>query len=167
MGFTVKHIIDTDVEGHWRLFFDLELARAMHREHPNMGTFEVLEVRLENGLEHRRIDCRSNVELPDIVKKVVGDSSYFEVGCFDTVQKKYSAYCVPKRGADKFKTSYEVTARPIDDGKRCERVIVIENSVKLFGVGAMLERMLDNAHREAHDQSAIFINKWLRTQRAP
>ena len=164
MGFTVKHIIDTDVDGHWRLFFDLELARAMHREYPDLGTFEIIEERIENGLEHRRIECRPNVELPDFVKKLVGDSSYFEVGCFDTVQKKYSAYCVPKRGAEMFKSSYEVTARPIEDGKRCERVTVIQNSVKLFGFGAMAERMLERTHREAHDLSASFINKWLRSQ---
>jgi hypothetical protein len=167
MGYSVRHVIDTDVDELWRLFFDVELARAMLRELGDHASFEILEERVdETGLQHRRIECRSNVELPDFLKKLVGDGSYTEVGCFDTVQRKYSAYCVPKVGAEKFKSSFEITARPIEDGKRCERLIVVENSIKLFGLGAMLERMLEQTQREGHEQSAKFMNKWIQAQRA-
>jgi hypothetical protein len=58
------------------------------------------------------------------------------------------------------------SARPIEDGKRCERLIVVENSIKLFGLGAMLERMLEHTQRDGHELSAKFINKWIRAQRA-
>jgi Protein of unknown function (DUF2505) len=170
MSYTVKHIIDTDVEGFWRMFFDVEVARAMLREFGSPGTFEILEERTdEQGLLHRRIECRSNVELPSLAKKLVGDGTYTEVGCFDGngELKRYSAECIPKVNADKFKTSFEVVAHPIDGGKRVERHITTSNTVKVFGIGGMVEGLLERGQREAHEQSAKFANKWLQTQQQP
>jgi hypothetical protein len=74
---------------------------------------------------------------------------------------------VPKLGSDKFKSSFEISARSIEDGKRCERQIVVENKVNLFGIGGMLERVLEHTQRDAHEQSAKFMNKWIRAQGAP
>jgi hypothetical protein len=164
MSYTVSHTIDTDVDSLWRLFFDQELARAMLREFGNVGNFEIVEERVdERGLRHRRIECWSNVEIPAFAKKLVGDGAYTEIGCFDNVLKKYTAQCVPKHGADKFKTSFEITARPLGDGTRCERQITTENTVKVFGIGGMIESMLERTQREAHAQSAKFINGWIRS----
>jgi Protein of unknown function (DUF2505) len=168
MSYTVKHIIYIDVDGLWRLFFDLDVARAMLREFGNPGTFEILEERTdEQGLLHRRIECRSNVELPSFAKKLVGDGTYTEVGCFDGKLKRYSAECIPKVNADKFKTSFEITAHPLDGGRRCERQITTHNSIKVFGIGGMIEGLLERGQREAHDQSAKFVNKWIHTQLQP
>lgn len=166
MSYTVSHIIDTDVDGFWQLFFDLDLARAMLQEFGNMGSFEVVEERVDgDGLRHRTVECRSNVELPDFIKNLVGDGTYTEVGCFDSKQKTYRAQCVPKVGASRFKSSFQVTVRPVDDGKRCERQTLVDNSIKMFGLGGMLEQALERAQRDAHEQSAKFINKWLETRR--
>jgi len=165
MGYSVNHVIDTDVEGLWRLFFDVELARAMLKAFGNVGSFEILEETTDaQGRRHRRIECRSNVELPGFITKLVGDGSYTEVGCFDPSIKRYSAQCVPKRGADKFSTSFEITARPLENGSRCERQITTENKIKVFGIGSMLEGLLERAQRDAHNQSANFINDWIRTR---
>jgi Protein of unknown function (DUF2505) len=162
MSYTVSHTIDTDVDGLWQLFFDQAVARAMIKELGDVGNFEVVEERVdERGLKHRRIECWSNVELPGFVKKLVGDGAYTEIGCFDTELKKYTAQCVPKHGADKFKTSFEVTALPLGDGKRCERQITTENTVKLFGLGGMIESLLERTQREAHAHSAKFLNDWI------
>jgi Protein of unknown function (DUF2505) len=164
MSYTVSHTINTDVDGLWRLFFDQEVARAMIKEFGNVGNFEVVEERVDElGLKHRRIECWSNVELPSFAKKLVGDGAYTEIGCFDAERKKYTAQCVPKHGADKFKTSFEVTALPLGDGSTCERQITTENTVKLFGLGGMIESLLERTQREAHAQSAKFLNDWIRS----
>ena len=168
MGYSVTHVIDTDVDNLWRLFFDVELAYAMLKEFRVPSSFEIVEEREdEQGRLHRRIECFSHVELPGFVTKLVGDGSYTEIGCFDRTVKKYSAQCIPKRGADKFSSSFEVTALPIDGGTRCERHIVTENVVKVFGIGGMLQGMLERTQREAHEQSASFINTWLRSNASP
>jgi hypothetical protein len=163
MPYTVRHTIETDVATLWRLFFDQELARAMIREFGNAGSFEVVEERTdERGRLHRRIEVKSHVQLPSFLQKLVGDGGYTEIGTFDRALGKYSAECIPSLGADKFKTKFEVTARPIGDGARCEREITCENSVKVFGIGGMLEGLMEKVQREAHEQSAGFINNWLR-----
>ena len=165
MGYSVTHVIETDVDGFWKLFFDVELARAMLKAFGNVGSFEILEETTDaQGRKHRRIECRSNVELPGFITKLVGDGSYTEIGCYDPSIKRYSAQCVPKRGADKFSTSFQIEPRPIDGGARCERHITTENKIKVFGVGGMLEGLLERAQRDAHTQSANFINEWIRTR---
>jgi hypothetical protein len=168
MGYSVTHVIDTDVDNLWRLLLDVELADTMLKSFGVPGSYEIVEEREdEQGRLHRRVECNSLVELPGFVTKLVGDGSYTEIGCFDRTFKKYSAQCIPKRGADKVLTSYEITARPLDDGTRCERLIVTENVVKVFGIGGLIQSMLERTQRDAHEQSATFINSWLRSNPGP
>lgn len=165
MSSTVSHTIDTDVDTFWRLFFDIDLARAMIEDLGNVGGFNIVEERTDaQGLRHRRIECWSNVELPDFVKKLIGDGSYTEVGCFDPVRKTYNAECIPKHNAEKFGTKFEVTAVALDGGKRCERRVATVNKVKVFGIGSMIEGLLERTQREGHDRSARFINNWIHTK---
>jgi hypothetical protein len=165
LGYTVHHTIDADVDSFWQLFFDQDLARAMLRDFGNAATFEVVEDRVDSeGTRHRRIECTSNVELPDFVKKLVGDGSYTESGRYDSALKRYTAQCVPKLGADKFQTHFEITAEPVGDGTRCQRQLVVENTVKVFAIGSMLERLLERTQREAHAKAAEFINGWIRSR---
>jgi hypothetical protein len=162
MSYTVRHEIEANVDVFWRIVFDQEIALGMLKELGNPGGFRVLEERLdEHGVLHRRVDWWSNVELPGFAKKLVGDGSYTEIGRFDTRASKYAAQCIPKLNADKFGTSFELSALPLTDG-RCERVITTENTIKVFGIGGMIARALEHTQRASHDQSAKFLNAWLR-----
>ena len=162
MSYTVRHEIEAPIEGFWQVTFDQEVARSLLQELGNPGGFRVIEERLdEHGVLHRRVDWWSNVDLPGFAKKLVGDGSYTEVGRFDTRAKAYTAQCIPKLNADKFSTSFEVVAVALGDG-RCERQIVTENTIKVFGIGSMIARALEHTQRASHDQSAKFLNAWLR-----
>jgi len=162
VGYSVSHIIETDVDTFWQLFFDQELAHALVEELGNAGSFEIAEDRTDDqGVRHRRIECLSNIELPDFVKKLMGDGSYTELGRFDSRAKIYSAQIVPKVGGSKLRVQFEITAQPIDDGRRCERRIVVENTVKVLAIGAMLEGLIERTQRDAHDKGAAFMNKWI------
>jgi hypothetical protein len=167
MGYRVKHVIETDVDGLWRAFFDESLVRAMLRDLGDPADFKIVEQHEDaQGMQHRRIECWSKVELPGFVTKFFGDGSYTEIGCYDSVRKKYSARCMPKHGAEKIGTAFEITASPVGDGSRCERIIDVENTVKVFGLGAMISSVLERTQRATHDHSAKFLNEWLRQQRA-
>jgi hypothetical protein len=162
MSYTVRHEIETHIDAFWRIVFDQEIARTMLQGMGNPGGFRVLEERLdEHGVLHRRVDWWSNVELPGFAKKLVGDGSYTEVGRFDTQAKKYAAQCIPKLNAEKFGTSFEISVLALGDG-RCERQIVTENTIKVFGIGAMIARVLEHTQRASHDESAKYLNDWLR-----
>jgi hypothetical protein len=160
-SYTVRHIIDTDIDTFWKLTFDQSLARIMLKKLGNQGDFRVLEERTEGQLTHRRIDWISHVELPSFVQKFVGDGSYFEVGTFDAAAKRYTGDCIPKLSSEKFLSHFVITVEPIEGGKRCARVITTENTIKVFGVGGMIAKLLEHGQRESHDASAKFLNGWL------
>jgi hypothetical protein len=165
MSYTVRHIIETDIDSFWALTFDQEVARKLLQKLGNQGDFEVLEERIEGAITHRRIEWRANSELPAFAKKLVGDGTYTEIGTYDAAAKKYTADCVPKLGGEKFLTRYEITAEAADGGSSCTRVITTENIIKVFGLGAMIAKMLEHAQRESHEQSAQFLNDWIRAQK--
>lgn len=163
MAFTVTHKIETDVDGFWTAFLDPELGRALAEDLKEYAGFEVVEDRRdEQGNVHRRINCWTKIEIPSIAQKFVGDGKYAEVGVFDNAKKRYKAQYLPNMNAEKIRTDFEIYARPIGDGKHCERVIETENVVKIFGIGGMLSSLMERTQREGHDHSAEFTNKWLR-----
>jgi len=164
LGYTVRHTIETDVDGFWKLFLDQSVALAMWNDLGSPGSYEVVEEqKTDNGSWHWRIDYAANIELPGFAKKLVGDGSYSEIGCFDSTLQTYRARCVPKLNAEKFSTTFEISTRPLGDGLRCERVTVVENTVKVFGVGGLIERYLEHTQRDAHDRAADFLNRWIRS----
>lgn len=168
MAYSVRHTIETDVDSFWKLFLDMSVARAMLEDLGNPGNVEVVEERVdEGGAMHWLVEYTANVELPGFIKKLVGDGSYSEIGCFDTVRKTYSARCVPKVNAERFSTTFEISAQSVGDGTRCERVIAVENTVKVFGLGTVVESYLERVQRDAHTRSADFLNRWVRSNGVP
>lgn len=168
MAYTVRHIIETNVDHFWELFFDLALARAMLREFGDVGDFEILEQREDpDGILHRRIECRAKVDLPEWIKKLVGDGTYTEIGRYDRRLKKYNAELVPKHNADKFGTRFEITTEALAGGQRCERVVAVENKVKVFGIGGTITSFLERTQRDGHSKGAAFLNAWIRNAAQP
>ena len=165
MGYTVTHTIETDVEGFWKAFLDPELGQAIQDDLKEYAGFEVVEERRdEQGNLHRRINVWSKFEIPAIAQKLVGDGRYAEVGFFDNSAKRYKAKYIPNKSADKIHTDFVIYARPVNGGKHCERVIEVDNTVKVFGIGGMLASVMEKTQREVHDHSAEFTNKWLRAR---
>jgi hypothetical protein len=163
MAYTVTHKIETDVDGFWKAFFDPELGSAIADDLKDYATFEVVEDRRdEQGNVHRRIQCATKFEIPAIAQKLVGDGKYAEVGVFDSATKRYKGQYIPNQNSEKIHTNFQIYARPLGDGKHCERVIESDNIVKVFGIGGILSSLMERTQREGHDHSAEFTNKWLR-----
>jgi hypothetical protein len=163
MTYTVTHKIETDVDGFWTAFLDPQLVRAIMDDLKDYAGYEVVEERRdESGNLHRRLQCWTKIEVPAIAQKLVGDGKYAEVGFFDNASKRYKAQYLPNQNSEKIRTDFVIYARPIGDGKHCERVIEVENTVKVFGIGGVLASLLERTQREVHTHSADFTNQWLR-----
>jgi hypothetical protein len=163
MGYAVRHIVNTDVDTFWRVYFDLEFARAVVKEFGNMGDFKIVDDHIdEQGVRHRRIEVWSNVELPAFAQRLIGNGAYTEIGRWDSKLKKYTAECVPKINADKFGSRFEIVAYPLAPGC-CEREITMENTIKVFGIGGMITSVLERVQRDTHTKSAQFLNAWLQS----
>jgi len=162
--YTIKHTIETDVDTFWsKLFMDAEFNRAMFSDGLHFITYNVLEeVHEPNGVVRKRIECAPKIELPAPARKIFGDTAvYTEIGRFDPAQKKYFADVVPKVAADKIKTTSEMWVEPRGD-KRCERLVLVDNTVKVFGLGTLLEGFIEQQTRDQYAKAAEFTNRWIR-----
>src|SRR5262245_17596504 len=125
--------------------------------------YQVLEdVREPNGAARKRVECSPKIDLPAAARKIFGDSvGYTEIGRYDPAQRKYFAEVVPKVAADKLKTTSEIWAEPRGD-KRCERRVMVDTTVKIFGLGGLLEGFIEQQTREQYAKAAEFTNRWIR-----
>jgi hypothetical protein len=162
--YTIKHTIETDVDTFWnKLFFDAEFNRNLFHDFLGFTGYEVLEERTEaNGVVHRRVDCTPKVELPAPARKIFGNTvGYIEVGRFDPKTRRYTVDVQPKVGGDKLKSSSELWAEPLGD-KRCERIVVVDNTVKAFGLGTLIEGFIEQQTRDMYARATDFTNRWIR-----
>jgi len=162
--YTIKHTIETDIDTFWnKVFFDPEFNRSMFVDHLGFTTFNILEDRTDpDGTRHRRVECTPKVEMPAAARKIFGDSfGYTEVGHFDPVAKRYHVQVLPKVGADKSKTTTEIWAEARGE-KRLERIVTVDNSIKVFGLGTLLEGFVEQQTRDSYAKAAEFTNRWLK-----
>ena len=64
-------------------------------------------------------------------------------------------------GAEKIKTTVEIWAGPLD-GKRCERIVSVDNTVKVFGLGTLIEGFVEQQTRDNYAKAAEFTNRYIR-----
>jgi hypothetical protein len=164
--YTIKHTIETDIETFWsKVFFEPEFNRRLFIDHLGFTSYNVLEDRTEaNGVRHRRVDCVPKVELPAAARKVFGDNlGFVEVGRYDPAVKRYYVQVLPKTGGDKIKTTTEIWTEPLGD-KRLERIVSVDSSVKIFGIGGLIEGFIEQQTRDSYARGAEYTNRFIKEQ---
>ena len=163
MRYTIRHTFDTDEDTFWgKIFFDPEYNRALFEDHLHFNSYQVLELdEREDGSVLRRVECAPPIEVPAVAKKVIGDSTtYVEEGRFDPKSRRFTVDVTPKMGADKIKTRVVMYVEPRGD-KRIERVVEVDNKVKVFGVGKVVEVIIEKQTRASYDAAADFTKRWI------
>ena len=166
MRYTIKHTVNTDVETFWnRLFLDEAFNRALFVDFLGYVAFSLQhEAPAADGTIVRRLDATPKNELPELAKKLLGVKALAisEQGTFDPTARKYVGHA-SVIGSKKLAVDYELFAEPRGD-KTCERVAVIQDTVKVPGLGTLIEAAIQKATRENYDLSANFSNRWLEQQ---
>ena len=162
MRYTIKHTLNTTVDTFWKLFFEPEYNEKLFKERLKFSVYEVLALEHKpDGSVYRKIHCAPPIEIPSIAKKFFGDStSYVETGLYDPKTRRFNTDVQPKVGADKIHMRISIWAEPRGD-KQIERFVDVEGSVKIFGIGKMIEGLLESNTRESYDIAADFTNKWV------
>ena len=163
MRYTIKHTFNIGADDFWnKLFFDAEYNRALFEGHLGFSVFKVLTLdTAADGSVHRKTECAPKVELPAAVKKVFGDNaSYIEDGRFDPKTQRFTVDVIPKVGADKIKTRVVMWVDKKGD-KQVDRIVEVDNSVKVFGLGGMLEGFIEKQTRANYDAAAVFTQRWI------
>jgi hypothetical protein len=162
--YTIKHTIETDLDTFWsKVFFDAEFNRALFQDHLGFSNYRVLEERIDpDGVVHRKVASTPKVELPAAARKIFGDNlGYTEIGRYDPSVRRYYVQGIPNIGAEKVKTHSEIWAEPVGD-KRIERIVNVDNTVKVFGLGTLLEGFIEQQTRDLYARGAEFTNRWIR-----
>lgn len=163
MKYTIRHTFNIAAEDFWKkLHFEPEYNRALFEKHLGFSVYKVLEFETaQDGTILRKTECVPKVELPGPVKKIFGDNAgYIEEGTFDPKTQRFTVNVIPKVGADKIKTRGVLWVEKKGD-KQCDRVVEIDNEVKVFGVGGMVESFIEKQTRANYEQAAQFTNRWI------
>ena len=163
MRFTIRHTFATDTDTFWNnLFFDEAYNKELFEGHLHFPLYDVLQLdKQDDGTIIRRIEAAPPVEVPAVVRKVIGDStSYVEEGRFDPRTRTFRVTVKPKVGGDRIKTEITIRAEPRGD-KRVERIAEVDNQVKVFGVGKVIEAFIEKQTRDSYDASADFTHRWI------
>src|SRR5689334_14614496 len=156
MRYTIRHTFNTDKDTFWgKLFFDPAYNEALFQKHLRFNVYKVLELTHNpDGSVRRRVECAPPVEVPAVAKKIIGDNtSYVEDGRFDPKTGRFTVEATPKVAADKFQTKVVMWAEPRGD-KKIERIVDVESTVKVFGVGKLIETFIEQQTRATYDAAA-------------
>ena len=94
-------------------------------------------------------------------KLLGGEFSYLEEGVFDG--EKYTFSVIPSVMADRIKIRGEIRAEARGEGKM-ERVCSMQISIKIFGLGKVVEGFVDDTTRQNYDRGARYIQRFIREQ---
>jgi hypothetical protein len=137
-------------------------ARA-RREIEGAGSvsYRVLSSSVEGGVRRYRAEMVSRVEAPAAVRKIIGETSrmeeeitYREGG--DVAQVRYRTDSL----GDRARLEGEIRARAVCPGQT-EATLDITAEVKMFGLGGVIEKMIDKELREHLAKDAAFVNTHL------
>jgi hypothetical protein len=164
MHFTIKHLLETDADTFWnKIFFDEAFNRALCVDHLKFRVFKTLDLKREpNGVITRRVENSPPAEIPKVVAKVLGNTvNYVEEGRFDPAVQKWAFSVIPAVAANKIRSVGELWVDARGE-KRIERIIEVDLEVKIFGIGSIVEQLIEKQSRAMYDQAASFTNQWIR-----
>lgn len=160
----VEHTFACSEDTFWdKVFFDEEYNRRMYLEALRFPYWR--ELSSEDRGDHvlRVVEVEPSLgDLPAALQKVVGEGlRYKEEGRFDKASRHYGIRIVPSRLADKIQVDGELFTQSAGEGQ-VKRIFTCAVSVKIFGVGAMLEKRLVSDLKRSYDIGAQFTVDFLK-----
>jgi hypothetical protein len=68
---------------------------------------------------------------------------------------------IPHVASSKIQTDGELWVEERGE-KKVERIVRVDNRVKVFGVGRLVEELIEKQTRDNYDKAATFTNQWIR-----
>ena len=157
----MRHDLECDEERFWKLFFDREFNEALFKalEFPEWKLIDTKETEKEIT---RHVKARPKMDAPAAVVKLLGSSfGYDEEGRFDKATKTHKFIIKTNVMTEKLRNEGTVKIESRGEGK-VTRVVDIIAEAKVFGVGGMIESSFEKSFRTGWQQSADFINRWVK-----
>lgn len=162
-NFTVRHQFDVSPQTYWeKCFLDEGFNQRLFMEGLGFKAYELVEAKQDGDLLRRKVRTTPKADAPKAVQKLLGgEFSYLEEGVFDG--EKYTFSVIPSVMADRIKIRGEIRAEARGEGKM-ERVCSMQISIKIFGLGKVVEGFVDDTTRQNYDRGARYIQRFIREQ---
>jgi hypothetical protein len=159
--FTMRHDLDCDCDTFWRLFFENDFNEQLYKALA-FPEWKLLGSKETDKEIIRTVKAMPKMDAPAAVVKLLGSSfGYDEEGRFDKATKTHKFIIKPNVMTDKLRNEGTVKCEPRGEGKST-RVVEIIAEAKVFGLGGMIESSFEKSFRTGWQQSADFINKWVK-----
>jgi len=161
--FTMTHEFNCSPDTFWKINFDREMNEAMYKRGLGFPEYTVTELRDDEREIFRRTVATPTVNAPAVVQKAMGSGfRYTEETRFNKATKVLNFKGIPSVMADKLTTEGTMRVEAIANGARCRRTIEVTIEAKIFGVGSIIEAFSEGEMRKGWDQSAAYMNRWLK-----
>ncbi len=159
--FTVTQTINCNADKCAKLYFDQAFNEALYKQKLGYSAFAVTS-RSESDTQ---IVCnytgkKLTSNLPDPVRKLIGDSSYKEEVTFDKNSRSGRSRLTLSSASDKVRLEARLQIVPVGDNQ-ANRVLTYEIEARIYGIGGLLESTFEKALREEVDISAALMNQWI------
>ena len=113
-----------------------------------------------DGSRDRRVRMEPNVTLPAAIQKWVGNETitYDEVSHYDAA-KKTVTYRIDSKANDRVKVNGVITF--LAEGSGVRRKIDGNIEVKVFGVGAVIEKFVEGEVQKGYERLGVFLQQVL------
>ena len=158
----IRHTLKCDAEAYWRCVFDEQYNRRLYLDILKFREFKMLSHQETADGSTRRIHLNPPAtELPAPVAKVVGDLSWVEDGTYTKATRRYRFKCIPASMPDKTQIAGELWCESRGP-KTIERIARIKIEVKVFVVGALVEKRISEDTQRSYDEAAKFTEIYVK-----
>jgi hypothetical protein len=162
MEVRITNVFHVSPELFWqRLFFDREYNHGLYRA---LGFVQYDVESLEtdaDGRTRRVLRAVPPIKAPEIVRRKLGDRLYYrEDGTYDPRSGLWTFKIVPSVAAESTKISGVLRAEPDAAGMR--HVCDLRAQVSAFGLGGLIEKVIEKNTRDSYRLTAQFTNEYVR-----
>lgn len=161
MHVRITNVFHVAPEVFWqRLFFDREYNHGLYRA-LGFAQFDIESLTTDGeGRVRRVLRAVPPIRAPEIVrKKLEGRLYYREDGTYDPRTGVWSFQIVPSVAAESTEIGGVIHAEPDAAGMR--QVVELTAHVSAFGLGRLLERVVEKNTRESYRVTAQFTNDYV------
>ncbi len=153
----VEHEFACSEKAFWDVFLDNDYNREMFLGHLGFNRWEIVRLDETEETVSRTVEVEPKTgPLPGPIKKVIGEKiGYREEGTLNRSKNRYELKVIPGLLGDKIKVDGAQYTIALDE-HRCKRVFEATISVKIFGVGSLIERQIATDMKKGYEAGAQY-----------
>jgi len=160
--FQVTHILSVTPATFWgQLFFDRVYNEQLYQA-LGFANMQVLSLEEQaDGVVRRVLRAEPPLHVPAVLKaKLQGKIFYTEDGSYDPARQIWVFRSIPSVVPDQVSITGRIQLSPHDKGALHE--VDVEARVTAWGVGALIERVIERNTRDSLAVTTQFIDRWAR-----